>query len=126
MFDYWVVTDKTTGKVIAHCGEENDALMLVGFDKDKRTYRILYRPGDLTKTGSLIYPYQGTFNLIEEIIDVGFLGIFSTTTVYRFTIGNRRGEWVAIRCTTVHQGRTSETSESAAQHNLLRLQGLKE
>jgi hypothetical protein len=34
-----VVTDKTTGRVIAHCGEENDALMLVGFDKDKRTYR---------------------------------------------------------------------------------------
>ena len=39
MYDYWVVTDKTTGIVIAHCGEENDALMLVGFDKDKRTYR---------------------------------------------------------------------------------------
>jgi hypothetical protein len=39
MYDYWVVTDKTTGRVIAHCGEENDALMLVGFDKDKRTYR---------------------------------------------------------------------------------------
>ena len=38
MYDYWVVTDKTTGRVIAHCGEETDALMLVGFDKDKRTY----------------------------------------------------------------------------------------
>jgi len=39
MYDYWVVTDKTTGRVIAHCGEENDALMMVAFDKDKRTYR---------------------------------------------------------------------------------------
>ena len=32
MYDYWVVTDKTTGRVIAHCGEELDALMMVGFD----------------------------------------------------------------------------------------------
>ena len=39
MYDYWVVTDKTTGRVIAHCGEENDALMLVGFAADKRSYR---------------------------------------------------------------------------------------
>lgn len=38
MYDYWVVMDKTTGRIIAHCGEENDALMLVGFDLDKRTY----------------------------------------------------------------------------------------
>lgn len=38
MYDYWVVIDKSTGKVIAHCGEETDALMLVGLDKDKRTY----------------------------------------------------------------------------------------
>jgi DNA-binding beta-propeller fold protein YncE len=39
MYEYWVVIDKTTGRVIAQCGTENDALMLVGFDKDKRTYR---------------------------------------------------------------------------------------
>ena len=39
MYDYWVVTDKTTGTVIAHCGEERDALMMVAFDKDKRIYR---------------------------------------------------------------------------------------
>jgi DNA-binding beta-propeller fold protein YncE len=38
MYDYWVVIDKTTGRIIAHCGTENDALMLVGFDKDKRIY----------------------------------------------------------------------------------------
>jgi len=39
MNDYWVVTDKTTGKIIAHCGEETDALMMVGFCPHKRTYR---------------------------------------------------------------------------------------
>ena len=39
MNEYWVVTDKTTGRVIAHCGEEIDALLMVSFDKDKRTYR---------------------------------------------------------------------------------------
>lgn len=39
LYDYWVVTETRTGRVIAHCGEELDALMLVGFDKDKRTYR---------------------------------------------------------------------------------------
>ena len=39
MYDYWVVTDKTTGRVIAHCGEEHDALLMVSFSPDKRTYR---------------------------------------------------------------------------------------
>ena len=39
MYDYWVVTDKTTGRVLAHCGEEADALMMISFDPDKRTYR---------------------------------------------------------------------------------------
>lgn len=39
MYDYWVVTDTRTGRVIAHCGEEIDAIMLVGFDTDKRSYR---------------------------------------------------------------------------------------
>ena len=39
MYDYWVVTDKTTGRVIAHCGEEHDALLMVSFAPDKRTYR---------------------------------------------------------------------------------------
>ena len=33
------MTDKTTGRVLAHCGEEADALMMISFDPDKRTYR---------------------------------------------------------------------------------------
>lgn len=39
MYDYWVVTDKTTGRVIVHCGEESDAFMMVQFDPHKRAYR---------------------------------------------------------------------------------------
>ena len=39
MYDYWVVVEKTTGRVIAQCGEENDAIMMMSFDPDKRTYR---------------------------------------------------------------------------------------
>jgi DNA-binding beta-propeller fold protein YncE len=38
MHDYWVVTNTRTGKIIAHCGAENDALMLVSLDKDTRSY----------------------------------------------------------------------------------------
>lgn len=39
MYDYWVVIEKTTGRVIAHCGEEKDARMLFEFDPDRRSYR---------------------------------------------------------------------------------------
>ena len=39
MYDYWVVVEKLTGKVIAHCGEEKDARMMFEFDPDKRSYR---------------------------------------------------------------------------------------
>ena len=39
MYDYWVVTNKITGRVIAHCGEEKDARMLFELDPDKRSYR---------------------------------------------------------------------------------------
>jgi len=39
MYDYWVVKNKTTGRVIAHCGDERDARMLFEFDPDKRSYQ---------------------------------------------------------------------------------------
>lgn len=39
MVDYWVVIEKSTGRVIAHCGEESDAMMLVSFNKDNRIWR---------------------------------------------------------------------------------------
>lgn len=39
MNDYWVVINKSTGRVICHCAEERDAIMLVSFDLEKRIYR---------------------------------------------------------------------------------------
>ena len=39
MYEYWVVTEKRTGRVIVHCGDERDAQTLVSFDPDRRTYR---------------------------------------------------------------------------------------
>lgn len=39
MKDYWIVIEKTTGRVIAHCGEEIDAMLMVSFDNHNRIYR---------------------------------------------------------------------------------------
>jgi hypothetical protein len=39
MTEYWLVIETRTGRVIAHCGEETDAQMMVQFDPDKRSYR---------------------------------------------------------------------------------------
>jgi len=38
MNEYWIVTDNKTGRVIAHCGDINDAIMMVGFDPNNRSY----------------------------------------------------------------------------------------
>jgi hypothetical protein len=38
MNEYWIVTQNRTGKVIAHCGDINDAIMMVGFDSQNRSY----------------------------------------------------------------------------------------
>lgn len=38
MNEYWIVTNNKTGKVIAHCGNINDAIMLVDFDSRNRSY----------------------------------------------------------------------------------------
>lgn len=40
MYEYWVVTEKNTGRVIAHCGEERDAILMLLLDKKhNRIYR---------------------------------------------------------------------------------------
>ena len=39
MYDYWVVTERSTGRVIAHCGDERDARMMFEFDSNNRSYR---------------------------------------------------------------------------------------
>jgi hypothetical protein len=38
MNEYWIVTDNKTGRVLAHCGDINDAIMMVSFDPHYRSY----------------------------------------------------------------------------------------
>lgn len=39
MNEYWIVTENSTGRVIAHCGDINDAMMMVSFDPANRSYK---------------------------------------------------------------------------------------
>ncbi len=39
MNDYWIVIEKFTGRIIAHCGNEKDAFMMVSFDSEKRIHK---------------------------------------------------------------------------------------
>jgi hypothetical protein len=39
MDSYFVVVEKSTGRIIANCGDESDAIMLVSFDNHNRIYR---------------------------------------------------------------------------------------
>jgi hypothetical protein len=38
MNEYWIVTNKRTGRVICQCADINDAIMMVSFDSQNRTY----------------------------------------------------------------------------------------
>lgn len=38
MNEYWIITENKTGRVICHCADINDAMMMVAFDPDKRSY----------------------------------------------------------------------------------------
>ena len=38
MNEYWVVKDRRTGRNICHCADINDAIMMVSFDSENRTY----------------------------------------------------------------------------------------
>ena len=38
MNEYWIVTENKTGRVICHCADINDAIMMVGFDPHCRSY----------------------------------------------------------------------------------------
>jgi hypothetical protein len=38
MNEYWIVTENMTGRIIAHCGDINDAIMMVAFDSSNRSY----------------------------------------------------------------------------------------
>ena len=60
MNDYWVVVEHRTGRVIAHCGEERDALMLCEMRPTERTYRkqrfIMDQVIDVTSTSQKQLP----------------------------------------------------------------------
>jgi hypothetical protein len=38
MNEYWIVKERRTGRVICHCADINDAIMMVAFDSQNRTY----------------------------------------------------------------------------------------
>lgn len=38
MNEYWIVTENRTGRVIAHCGDINDAIMMVNLNPHNRSY----------------------------------------------------------------------------------------
>ena len=38
MNEYWIVKERNTGRIIAHCGDINDAILMVSFDFDNRIY----------------------------------------------------------------------------------------
>lgn len=74
MNEYWIVTENRTGKVVCHCGDINDAIMMVAIDPTNRTYSrhrfILDQVIDVTSTtdkqlpGQLGLPY-GKINAIK-------------------------------------------------------------
>ena len=38
MNEYWIVTNNQTGKIICHCADIKDAVMVVNFDPHRRSY----------------------------------------------------------------------------------------
>ena len=62
MNEYWIVKDRKSGRVIAHCGDINDAMMMVGFDPDNRSYArhrfIMDQVIDVTSTTDKQLPGQ--------------------------------------------------------------------
>lgn len=81
-YTYWIVTENRTGRVICHCGDMNDAIMMVSLDSDNRSYSqkkfILDQIVDITSTtdkqltGQLGLPegvtYQLNQNMQEAVI----------------------------------------------------------
>ena len=62
MDEYWVVKENRTGRVIAHCGDINDAIMLVSFDSQNRSYSrhrfLMDQVIDITSTTDKQLPGQ--------------------------------------------------------------------
>ena len=62
MNEYWIVTENRTGRVISHCGDINDAIMMVSFDPHNRSYSrhrfIMDQVIDITSTTDNQLPGQ--------------------------------------------------------------------
>jgi hypothetical protein len=62
MNEYWVVINNKTGRVICHCSDINDAIMIVGFDSSNRSYTrhrfIMDQVIDITSTTDKQLPGQ--------------------------------------------------------------------
>jgi len=62
MNEYWIVTENKTGRVISHCGDINDALMMVNFDPHNRSYSrhrfLMDQVIDITSTTDKQLPGQ--------------------------------------------------------------------
>ena len=62
MNEYWIVTETRTGRVIAHCGDINDAIMMVAFNPNHRSYSrhrfIMDQVIDITSTTDKQLPGQ--------------------------------------------------------------------
>jgi hypothetical protein len=78
MNEYWIVKDRRTGKVLCHCADINDAIMMVNFDSNNRFYTrhrfIMDQVIDITSTTDKHLPGQiglpsGKINRItQEVI----------------------------------------------------------
>jgi len=77
MNEYWEVVDRWTGKVVAQCSEESDALMLCKFRPKERIYRkarfIMDQVIDITSTTDKQLPgQQGLPAAVDELNFVDF------------------------------------------------------
>jgi hypothetical protein len=62
MNEYWIITENKTGRVIAHCGDINDAIMMVAFNPQNRSYSrhrfLMDQVIDITSTTDKQLPGQ--------------------------------------------------------------------
>lgn len=62
MNEYWIVKENKSGRVICHCGDINDAIMMVNLDPSNRSYSrhrfLMDQVIDITSTTDKQLPGQ--------------------------------------------------------------------
>ena len=62
MNEYWIVKENKTGRIICHCADINDAIMMMSFDPHHRSYSrhrfIVDQVIDITSTTDKQLPGQ--------------------------------------------------------------------